>query len=363
MDDVLNDALSNLEHDNYELSYQGYKDRQADIALIRATLAAQSAPSAEHGPWVESTLKEYEGQKYCKRCCVMFEYRDRKPCVATPVAAQALAAQPATQGPTMNDAIAAGDGTLHGAIDHWQTRALEAERKLSTSAEPSDEELAQIWRQVSGRETLRPDSVAMKFARALLSRYGKPSGDAQSVATLRYERSKPGCENEMPRVISCNWLPDGDYIVYAAPVAAQKADDNDVVYLGGSAPPIPRWVVDSADRIAKYMDANWPGEWALGRIQSRATQKADAAREWQPIETAPVGLNPAGAFWCLLAYGPADDQSISHGFRWHGKWYAAGTFYRLGQERLYELREVEVHPTHWMPMPELPADLPPTIAQ
>src|SRR5690606_9895963 len=31
-----------------------------------------------------------------------------------------------------------------------------------------------------------------------------------------------------------------------APVVEQKADDNDVVYLGGSAPPIPRWVVDSA---------------------------------------------------------------------------------------------------------------------
>lgn len=36
MDDVLNDALSNLEHDNYGLDYQAYKDRQADIALIRA---------------------------------------------------------------------------------------------------------------------------------------------------------------------------------------------------------------------------------------------------------------------------------------------------------------------------------------
>lgn len=45
--DVLDDALSNLEHDNYELSYQGYKDRQADIALIRAALAARPDASAE----------------------------------------------------------------------------------------------------------------------------------------------------------------------------------------------------------------------------------------------------------------------------------------------------------------------------
>src|SRR5690606_5098615 len=29
-DDVLTDALNNLEHDNYEQSYSGYKNRQAD---------------------------------------------------------------------------------------------------------------------------------------------------------------------------------------------------------------------------------------------------------------------------------------------------------------------------------------------
>ena len=39
-DDVLADALSNLEHDNYERSYSGYKDRQADIGLIRAAIEA-----------------------------------------------------------------------------------------------------------------------------------------------------------------------------------------------------------------------------------------------------------------------------------------------------------------------------------
>lgn len=39
-DDALADALNNLEHDNYEQSYRGYKNRQADIALIRTALAA-----------------------------------------------------------------------------------------------------------------------------------------------------------------------------------------------------------------------------------------------------------------------------------------------------------------------------------
>ncbi len=32
---------------------------------------------------------------------------------------------------TMDDALAAGDGTLHGAVDHWQERALRAEAELA----------------------------------------------------------------------------------------------------------------------------------------------------------------------------------------------------------------------------------------
>lgn len=48
-DDVLADALTNLEHDNYEKSYSGYKNRQADIELIRAALTAMGSgnPSGE----------------------------------------------------------------------------------------------------------------------------------------------------------------------------------------------------------------------------------------------------------------------------------------------------------------------------
>lgn len=43
------------------------------------------------------------------------------------------------------------------------------------------------------------------------------SAEAGPVAVLRFQRNKTGCENEMPAVISCNDLPDGDYQVYAAP--------------------------------------------------------------------------------------------------------------------------------------------------
>lgn len=41
--DALADALSNLEHDNYERSYSGSKNRESDAALIRAALAQQDA--------------------------------------------------------------------------------------------------------------------------------------------------------------------------------------------------------------------------------------------------------------------------------------------------------------------------------
>lgn len=47
------------------------------------------------------------------------------------VAWEAVQALAARQPVTMDDALAAGDGTLHGAIDHWQERALRAEAELA----------------------------------------------------------------------------------------------------------------------------------------------------------------------------------------------------------------------------------------
>jgi hypothetical protein len=63
MDDVLNDALSNLEHDNYERSHQGYENRQADIELIRAALSrygsGQPAASAEPSQITDAMVDAY----------------------------------------------------------------------------------------------------------------------------------------------------------------------------------------------------------------------------------------------------------------------------------------------------------------
>lgn len=44
----------------------------------------------------------------------------------------------------MDEAIAAGDGTLHGAIDYWQERALKAEARLAQKDEPSAERLHEM---------------------------------------------------------------------------------------------------------------------------------------------------------------------------------------------------------------------------
>lgn len=43
---------------------------------------------------------------------------------------------------------------------------------------------------------------------------------SEPVAVVRYERGAPGRENDMPRVVSCNRLPDGEYPLYAAPQQA-----------------------------------------------------------------------------------------------------------------------------------------------
>lgn len=42
----------------------------------------------------------------------------------------------------------------------------------------------------------------------------------EPVAQIEFARGTAGRENEMPRVVSCNWLPDGVYSVYAAPQPA-----------------------------------------------------------------------------------------------------------------------------------------------
>jgi hypothetical protein len=67
-------------------------------------------------PWDECT--EEEAKKYASSCDkdILYEVR----CLGViPIPQTGKSAD----GPTMDDAIAAGNGTLHGAIDYWQERA------------------------------------------------------------------------------------------------------------------------------------------------------------------------------------------------------------------------------------------------
>jgi len=61
--DELSDALANLEHDNYERSYGGSKNREADAALIRAALVAQTSAQA---PAASPDSPHYEMAFICR---------------------------------------------------------------------------------------------------------------------------------------------------------------------------------------------------------------------------------------------------------------------------------------------------------
>lgn len=54
-------------------------------------------------------------------------YMNREQVMRIADARAALAQQEAQASPTMDDALAVGDGTLHSAVDYWQKRALAAE--------------------------------------------------------------------------------------------------------------------------------------------------------------------------------------------------------------------------------------------
>lgn len=115
----------------------------------------------------------------------------------------------------------------------------------AASAEPSDEEIEALAHRVCTKYTHADDPSARRyefgmltlrqFARALLSRYGRPAGDALPVRWLvtgqcghdeytrdageahrvKEQRDKSYCGEDETRVVP----------IYAAPVAAQKADD------------------------------------------------------------------------------------------------------------------------------------------
>jgi hypothetical protein len=66
---------------------------------------------------------------------------------------------------------------------------------------------------------------------------------------------------------------------------------------------------------------------------------------WKPIETAPKGVD--GYASMQLAWGPDGDKGTGEGMRAGDKFYAAVMVHCWGKRKEYELRIMEVKPTHW----------------
>jgi hypothetical protein len=62
----------------------------------------------------------------------------------------------------------------------------------------------------------------------------------------------------------------------AAPQASAGTADDELVELGGTAPPVPAWLLKSARRISQYMATHCAGEWAIDGIQRRSASPAAA---------------------------------------------------------------------------------------
>ena len=83
-----------------------------------------------------------------------------------------VGAQLAATHPTMADALAAGDGTLHGAIDYWQQRALAAEAQLAEARAEERERCAKVcealcWAIDNGGNKYRRDGTASQCVAAI----------------------------------------------------------------------------------------------------------------------------------------------------------------------------------------------------
>jgi hypothetical protein len=73
---------------------------------------------------------------------------------------------------------------------------------------------------------------------------------------------------------------------------------------------------------------------------------------WQPIETAPKGAR--GYAWMMLCWGREDGLATGTGFHAEGRFFAAATFFKPSGFPAFEHRQIEVFPTHWMPIPQPP---------
>jgi len=130
---------------------------------------------------------------------------------------------------------------------------------------------------------------------------------AEPVATIRYERGTPGKENDMPKVVSCNWLPDGVYSVYATP-------HTEAVRMSEAWQPIETAPKDGRTLLLGYL--NSLGNWRTVRGQWMSQDYID--EYWED----PEGVEAGWFETCVEADEPPNCWPID--------------------------------PTHWLPLPPAP---------
>lgn len=135
---------------------------------------------------------------------------------------------------------------------------------------------------------------------------------AQPVAVIRFEHKVPGKENEMPRVISCNWLPDGEYQVFLSAEVAQPVGDEQIhsmfiewyamtqivpVWSKDTGVPADEWLGDIVE--GKLMRADQPcrdrfGEWCNEGDYLQWQTRELFSRFKVAVELARASQRPAG---------------------------------------------------------------------
>lgn len=143
--------------------------------------------------------------------------------------------------------------------------------------------------QESAKSNHHPKTLAAyeRVSAALAALRSMPQGEP--VATIRYERGTPGKENDMPKVVSCNWLPDGVYSVYATPPPAPVLL-SDAWQPIETAPKDGTAILVSEGRFIHCVEWNDEYEWwavddnKLGPFRLRGT----APTHWMPLPPPPI---------------------------------------------------------------------------
>lgn len=142
--------------------------------------------------------------------------------------------------------------------------------------------------QESAKSNHHPKTLAAyeRVSAALAALRSMPQGEP--VATIRYERGTPGKENDMPKVVSCNWLPDGVYSVYATPhteaVRMSEAEERAAFEAWATSKGI---VLTTHESDGEYLWGTARDTWEAWQAASATPHTAPVPDAWQPLSTLP----------------------------------------------------------------------------